>query len=101
VPDRVLADVEELSAVPAPWDDRVAAGALRHLMSGDLGAAAGRRLALAMAHRAPVGFHRDLADLAERERHVSPGRGLAAAAHVLATRLEIHRAFDPTPEETP
>jgi hypothetical protein len=83
--------------------------ALELLGSGRLDAAAGRRLALAVAHHAPVSVLGDLLRLA-RSRQARPPEGparppddgLVEAVRVVSVRVEIRRAFSPptTSQET-
>jgi hypothetical protein len=71
----------------------VARAALRHLATGRLPAASSRRLALLVAHRAPLSVHDDMLVLARRERDAAQVRGFGEAEQVLATRIEIDRTF--------
>ena len=82
-----------LGSLPAPWSGPVARAALRHLATGRLPAAASRRLALLVAHRAPLSVHDDMLVLARRERDAAQVRGFGEAEQVLATRIEIDRTF--------
>jgi hypothetical protein len=82
-----------LGGLPGPWTGPVARAALRHLATGRLPAAASRRLALLVAHRAPLSVHDDMLVLARRERDAAQARGFGEAERVLATRIEIDRTF--------
>ncbi len=96
------APVALLDSLPGPWGDAPARVALELLESGALTPQASRRLAVVLAHRAPLSLHRDLEDHAQRERGAPHSRGFAEAERVLLGRLRILHVFDPsTPEETP
>ena len=89
-PERVARLVGSL---PGPWSEPVARAALRHLATGRLTVSTSRRLALVVAHRAPLSVHHEMLVLARRERDAAQARGFGEAEQVLATRLEIDRTF--------
>jgi len=90
VPAAAEPDPAELSALPGPWSEAVAAAALRHLDDGELPLSQARALAVALALRAPLTFRDDV------QRMPFPD-----AVRAMSARLEIIRSFDVPEQESP
>lgn len=84
------ADPAVLAGLPGPWSDAVAAAALRHVDEGALPLSQARRLAVALALRAPLSFRDDVARMPFPD-----------AVRAMSARVEIARSFDASDQETP
>jgi hypothetical protein len=90
VVDDAVTDPLVLVGLPGPWSDEVAAVALRHVDDGELPLSQARRLATALALRAPLSFHDDVARMPFPD-----------AVRAMTARTEIARSFDAPDQENP
>ena len=85
-----VTDPTVLVGLPGPWSESVAAVALRHVDDGTLPLSQARRLATALALRAPLSFHDDVARMPYPD-----------AVRAMSARIEIARSFDAPDQESP